>query len=288
MVRRRIGGKQLVVWLVAALGLSGAGCMGHDRAALVPPPMGVIPSELSKVTLPPYVIEAPDVLDIQVFTDSLDVLKPPVALSPQSISGPHLVNPDGVVRLGIWGSVNVSGLSIEQATEAIRQHVFKRMQSDYRIRVKVDKPDKLLVVVDVLAYNSKPYYIITDGAGFGEQIFSFPITGGETVLDALARVGGLPDIASKRNIWIARRSPTPGNGEQIIPIDYVGMTQHGVAQTNYQVLPGDRIYVRAEKIFRFDRFLQKTLAPIERLLGVTLLGSSTRNSLRGQTSNSGL
>ena len=127
----------------------------------------------------------------------------------------------------------------------------------------------------MLAYNSKQYYVIADGAGFGEQIYSFPITGGETVLDALARINGLPDIAIKRNIWVARRSPMPGNAEQLLPVDYVAITQHAIAQTNYQVMPGDRIYVKAEGIFAFDRFLQKVLTPIERVLGMTLLGSST-------------
>src|SRR5262249_37650136 len=146
-------------------------------------------------------------------------------------------------------------------------------------KFKVDSPSKLFVIVDVLAYNSKTYYVITDGAGFGEQIFSFPLLGGETVLDALSRVNGLPDIASKRDIWIARRSPMPGIPEQILPIDYVAITQHAVTQTNYQVMPGDRVYVKAQGIFRFDRMLQKVLTPIERLLGITLLGSSAVNSI---------
>jgi polysaccharide export outer membrane protein len=165
------------------------------------------------------------------------------------------------------------------------------MQTDKKFsdKLKVDKPDKLFVVVDVLAYNSKTYYVVTDGAGFGEQIYSFPITGGETVLDALARVNGLPEIASKRDIWVARRSPVPGTPEQMMPVDYVGITQHAIAQTNYQILPGDRIYVKAEEIFRVDRFLQKVLTPVERVLGVTLLGASTYNNIsgRGLGSNGG-
>jgi polysaccharide biosynthesis/export protein len=282
--------KQLVL-LTAVLALTGAGCFSHDNWNFVPPPPGVLPSELNKITLPPYVIEAPDVLLIEVYADSLDVTKPPVSLWPQPISGQHLVNLDGTVRLGIWGSVPVAGLTLDEARDAVRQHVFKRMQEDKRIsdKFKVDDPKKLFTIVDVLAYNSKTYYVIMDGAGFGEQIVSMPIMGGETVLDALARVNGLQDIASKRNIWIARRSPVPGNCEQILPIDYVGITQHAVALTNYQVLPGDRIYVKAEAIFRFDRFLQKVLTPVERLLGITLLGSSAVNSISNRNnSNSGV
>jgi polysaccharide export outer membrane protein len=287
MALRRFGGKQMIFGLAAFLCFIGAGCMGHDKGAFIPPPPGVIPSELSKVTLPPYVIEAPDVLLIEVYADSLDVTKPPVALWPQSISGQHLVRIDGTVGLGIWGEVNLSGKSMSQATELIRQHVFKRMQQDKRIgdKFKVDVPEKLLVIVDVLAYNSKTYYVIADGGGFGEQIYPFSITGNETVLDALAKISGLPDIASKRDIWLARRSPMPGMGEQIMPVDYVAITQHAIAQTNYQVMPGDRIYVKAQQIVRIDRFLQKALSPLERLLGITLLGSSTVNSIQNRTTS---
>jgi hypothetical protein len=43
--------------------------------------------------------------------------------------------------------------------------------------------------------------------------------------------------------------------------------------------------VRAEKVFRVDGYLQKMLTPIERLLGVTLLGSSTYNSVTNRRQN---
>jgi polysaccharide export outer membrane protein len=55
-----------------------------------------------------------------------------------------------------------------------------------------------------------------------------------------------------------------------------------VTLTNYQLLPGDRVYVKAEKIFRVDSWLQKTLSPIERVLGITILGASTVNEIKGQ------
>ena len=58
--------------------------------------------------------------------------------------------------------------------------------------------------VDVLSYNSKYYYVITDGGGYGQQVYPFLVTGNETVLDALAKVNGLPAVADKRKIWVAR------------------------------------------------------------------------------------
>ena len=186
--------------------------------------------------------------------------------------------------------MSVAGLTTEQAREAVRRHVFDVMRTHPQADLKftqVDDPSKLLVAVDVTTYNSKAYYVITDGAGFGEQIYRFPIQGYETVLDALANINGLPAVGSKRHVWVARRTPNCNQPEQILPVDYIGLTQHGITTTNYQILPGDRVYVRADEAFRIDGYLQKVLTPIERLLGVTLLGSSAYNSVtnRRQTTN---
>src|SRR6185369_3535873 len=138
-------------------------------------------------------------------------------------------------------------------------------------------------------YNSKRYYVITDGGGLGagEQVVSLPITGSETVMDAIANVGGLSDVSSRRNIWVARRTPHPGQPWQILPVDWVGMTQHGITYTNYQIMPGDRIYVKAQKLVTIDRTLARIFAPIERVFGITLLGASTVNQIQGRGSGFG-
>lgn len=283
-----------IIRLAPLMSLLFCGCLGmHGHGAHLEGPMvtipvdGNVPTELSKITLPPYVIEPPDVLLIEVYLPPQKGKEAngPIALYPQPISGQHLVRLDGSVGLGIWGSVQVTGLTTNQATDAVRQYIFNQIKNDdiiKKIAAPVSKPEQLLVVVDVLAYNSKTYFVITDGAGYGEQLYEFPIQGSETVLSALARVGGIPTVGSKRNIWVARRTPHHGQPEQILPVDYVGTTQHGIALTNYQILPGDRVYVKSEKIFRVDSFLQKLLTPVERILGVTLLGSSTVNSINGR------
>lgn len=274
----------LMLACVASLGCLG----GHPHHAPSGPAAptfaqpAAVPSELSKISLPPYVVEPPDILLIEVYTLPQTKGQPATILSPQPISGQHLIRPDGTVNLGIWGTLPVSGLTTEQIRDNVRNFVFNQMKSLPFIKEKgteVDDPNKLFVVVDVIAYNSKAYYVITDGAGYGEQIYRFPIQGHETVIDALAGINGLPLVGSKRDIWVARRTPHPGQPDQIMPVDYVALTQHGVTQTNYQILPGDRIYVKAEKVFAVDGFLQKFITPIERVLGVTLLGSSTYNSI---------
>lgn len=281
--------------LLAVLCAVASGCMstqGHlpdPPAASLAAPIAHVPTELSKVQLPPYVIEAPDVLLIDVYTLPKEKGQPATVLLPQPIGGQHLIAVDGTVNLGIWGQVSVTGLTKEQAKERIRAHVYDRMKNDPVINEHgnvVDDPSKLFIALDVFAYNSKSYYIITDGAGYGEQIYRFPIMGHETVLDALANINGLPMVGSKQQIWIARRTPFNGqHSQQILPVDYVGITQHGHASSNYQLFPGDRIYVRAERVFRVDGYLQKMLTPIERLLGLTLLGGSAYNSISGRGLN---
>jgi polysaccharide export outer membrane protein len=273
-----------------------------------------VPRELSKITLPSYVIEAPDNLLIEVvrvgnfpvtvtdekgeektlekplIVDGKPVIvdgketKVPVTrlgsqrLPIQAISGPFQVRIDGTVGLGFWGSVTVAGLSLEQAQQAIKEHLLR--SETLGPKGLGAKPESLVVIVDVLAYNSKRYYVILDGGGYGEQVIPFPITGSETVLDALANVFGLQSVASKRNIWVARRCPHPDQPWQILPVDWIGITQHGYTNTNYQIMPGDRIYVKAQRIVTFDTALARVIQPIERLFGITLLGVNTVNQFK--------
>ncbi len=191
----------------------------------------------------------------------------------QQIRGDHLVRPDGTVSLGTYGSVMVAGLTLDQAKEAIEKHLNKYML----------KPE---VAVDVSGYNSKVYYVIFDGAGFGEQVFRFPVTGNETVLDAVANVNGLPPVAWKKRIWIAR--PTrDGEADQVMPVDWAGISRRAAMGTNYQVLPGDRLYVQAEPLITTDTYLGRFLAPFERIMGFSIFGASTVRTLQFRGDNGG-
>lgn len=179
----------------------------------------------------------------------------------QQIAGEHLIGPDGHLNLGIYGSVYVSGLTVDEARLAIESKL-----SEF-----LDQPK---VSVDVLIYNSKFYYIVTEGAGFGDNVVRIPITGNETVLDAVAQVGGLQQISSKR-IWISRPAPKESGCDQILPIDWNAITRGASTATNYQVLPGDRIFVSQDRLIAVNSLVTKVLNPVERMFGFTLLGAQT-------------
>jgi len=184
----------------------------------------------------------------------------------QQIRGEHLIRPDGTVGLGNYGSVFVAGMTLPQVKCAIEQHLSKTLL----------KPE---VSVDVAAFNSKFYYVITDLAGYGEQVIKLPATGNETVLDAIANIGGLSPVSTKK-LWISRPAPPGECIDQILPVDWKGITRRGHTRTNYQILPGDRVFVMGQPFTKLDANMARVLAPVERVLGTTLLGSSTVFSLQ--------
>lgn len=283
----RIRGARWAVLAAAAAVLPAVGCVhhqgmhGHQQPIAVPSPEAV-PGELRKVSLPEYVIEPPDVLRIEAIIRVPDEKGKPTdsirSLPLQPVWGEYQVRPDGTVFLGVYGSVPVAGYTMKQAAAAVREAVAKQVFTD----ADGLKPDTLLVVLDVTQYNSKWYYVFTDGGGAGEQTVRFPITGSETVLDAITNVGGLSSVSSKRNIWVARRTPHAGQPEQILPVDWVGLSQHGFTATNYQIMPGDRVYIKAQRLVTIDTTLARIIQPVERVLGVTLLGTTTVNTISGR------
>jgi polysaccharide biosynthesis/export protein len=322
------GGALAAVLLLTA----GGGCRLTRNQVLMAklPPEGPSPRELTKISLPTYVIEPPDVLLI----DAVKVVpKPPYHIEPldtleifvlgtlpdqniagpypveadgtimlgpaygaikvsdmtlaeardavrkhlegiltapevsvslgnsagqQQIEGEHLVGPDGTVNLGTYGSVYVAGMTLSEAREAIEQHLTEFL----------DEPD---ISVDIFAYNSKFYYVVTEGANLGDQIQRIPITGNETVLDAITQIGGLSRISSK-TIWIARPAPSDGSGcAQILPVNWRAIVDAADTATNWQVMPGDRIFVAEDKLVALDNFVDKLVGPFERVIGFNLL-----------------
>jgi protein involved in polysaccharide export with SLBB domain len=185
----------------------------------------------------------------------------------QQVRGEHLVRADGTINLGVYGSVYIAGLTLCQAQTVIEAHLSQFFAD----------PE---VSLDVFAYNSKLFYVVVDGGGYGMQVIPFPITGNETVLDAIARMGGIPAVGSRKHIWVAR--PTPANHEcvQILPVDWLAIVQSGSTRTNYQLFPGDRVYIKADPLICLDNMIAKIVSPIERLFGVALLGTSVVNQIR--------
>ena len=190
----------------------------------------------------------------------------------QQIAGNHTIGPDGFITLGSYGRVYVSGLTIDECRDAIEFYLSKHL----------DHPQ---VAVDIFSYNSKGYYVIFQSSGMGERVLKYPYTGNETVLDAIANTDGL-QYNSSRRIWVAR---PVGNSNKpvILPVDWVDITAYGKTDTNYQLLPGDRVFVVEDRFMSLDGTLAKIFAPFERIMGFTLLGVNTATRLSGNVLQGG-
>ena len=208
----------------------------------------------------------------RILTNPQVMVTLPNATAKQIVAGPHLVRPDGTVGLGIYGGVFVAGMSLTEAKCAIERHLSDHMYA----------PE---VAIDVLEYRSKVYYVIADGGGTGDRVYRLPSTGNETVLDAVAQVNGLPAIANKGQIWIARPSPHCNCPDQLLHVDWDAIARGAQTCTNYQLLPGDRLYVKADCYTTFDNKLARITRPIERMLGLTLLGSAVVRVVEGDAFN---
>ncbi|MDB5342788.1 MAG: polysaccharide export protein [Schlesneria sp.] len=247
--------------------VSGTYRIGTDGKIDLGPAYGKIPVSNMTVSAAEAVIRKHLVDNVGLKSPELQVSLEDTE-SPQPVSGEHLVRPDGRVSLGIYGELFVAGMTLPEAGAAVKQHLESNGIHDPKVSV------------DVAAYNSKLYYVITDGGGYGESVTRLPYTGNETVLDAIAQIQGLPEVSSKR-IWIARPAPAGSCSAQILEVAWEDIAALGQTDTNFQILPGDRVYIQADKLVAFDNYIEKIVAPFERIFGVSLLGFQVLRNSKG-------
>ncbi|HEY1786194.1 MAG TPA: polysaccharide biosynthesis/export family protein [Pirellulales bacterium] len=185
------------------------------------PSQPALPRELDKGLLAEYRIQPGDVLLLE--TESLD--------SPVRFPGDQTVLPDGMIDLGRYGRRIVAGKTVEQIEQDVQELV----------RAGGDKETK--VNVRLTTMRGAVYYVLGEANSPG----AFPLTGRETVLDGILAAGGISSRASTCNILLSRPSD-PHGCRVVLPICYRHITQMGDTSTNYQLRPGDRIYIATRTV----------------------------------------
>src|SRR5918993_2331572 len=151
MDRRRLE-RRWSGWLMAVAFLGSSGCQTvktpEEKIAA-----SNMPAEFTKVSMPEYVVEPPDLLLVEVLE----------ALPGRPITGERLVRPDGKITLGFYGEVYVAGLTTTEIKERVVLHLRKFLPDEVlgltNIDPKTDQPrpvaprDSDRVFVDVTAYN---------------------------------------------------------------------------------------------------------------------------------------
>jgi polysaccharide biosynthesis/export protein len=208
-----------------------SGCAGTGRRheARHIPDRGVIDPEqareLEKTTMPRYVVEPPDELEVMI--------KP---TPPDWNLNNVTVQQDGLIDLGFIGDVYVVGLTLEQVEQQIAQQL---AQQAVQSGQKPEQPYR--VSVRLASAQSKYYYVM----GTVQTQGRFPIKGSDTVLDAILQAGLKSNSLPEKAFLV--RPHRPGEYDQVLKIDWCGIRERGDTLTNYQLFPGDRVIVPGTK-----------------------------------------
>lgn len=203
-----------------------------------------LPTELAKAALQPHRMEAGDVI----------VIEPNDFNGPVRLQSDQTVQQDGTIDLGSYGRVYVAGHStfeIQQKVEqSIKQVEFAKRERRIALATYNGTPPTpeedvdLGVTVRLVNQESSNIYVMGEVNAPG----SYPIDGNETVLDALISAGGLTGNSNDHKIILTR--PQLGGAPRVIlPVCYQQILQLGDVSTNYQLQPGDRIYVPSMTIW---------------------------------------
>ncbi|QDV87439.1 SLBB domain protein [Stieleria magnilauensis] len=203
-----------------------------------------IPRENAKSALPLHSLQPGDALLIEPVNQDRDLRLP----------ADQAVLADGTVDLGPYGRVIVVGRNLEQAEALIERQITDQIRQQISackpfvspdVKESLSKPP-LPDDCDTIAINVRLLEPVHRFYVFGEVNApgSFPLTGSETVLDAIVSAGGLTSSANPCQILLAR--PTdPGECRVTLPVCYREIVQMGNTATNYQLQPGDRVFVAA-------------------------------------------
>jgi protein involved in polysaccharide export with SLBB domain len=191
--------------------------LGTDAKALrasapVPAP---VPRELAMSLLPPHVVEPGEALLVQLVEPNAQYQFP----------SDQTVLPDGTIDLVRYGRHIVAGKTLPEIETLVREAIKAKEKNAVAVTVRLTKPAKVFYVLGE---------VTTPGA--------FPITGRDTVLSAILQAGGVTRRASEQNAVLSRPT-TPEGCRVVYPVCYTNIVQLGDTTTNYQIQPGDRIFV---------------------------------------------
>ncbi len=129
--------------------------------------------------------------------------------------------------------------------------------------VPPDASDK--VFVDISGFNSMNYYVQGDVLITGRN----PSTGNETVLDALQYAGGLMSTADPKQISLIRPE-RKGRPAKVYKVDLEAIQERGEVATNYQIFPGDRLFVGRNEVVKKTAEMDRLNAPLQTMTGMML------------------
>lgn len=188
-----------------------AAAKSHASAALPTPARSVDDVSTSAGATPKpaeYLVGEGDVLNVSVWRE------PEIS---QTVS----VRPDGKISLPLMGEATVTGLSPRQIQELVTD----------RLKSVLNNPQ---VTISVTEVRSKMVYITGSVGRPGEYSAVAPMT----VLQLIARAGGLTEFANRKNIYVLR-----AGAKGRVHFNYKEVVKGRSLEQNVLLQPGDTVVV---------------------------------------------
>jgi protein involved in polysaccharide export with SLBB domain len=185
--------------------------------AQVQQPSAVAPQAESSSTLDNYILSPNDIVLVKVFEDP-------------DLDSQHRISQDGTINFPLIGVVQISGRTVTQAANTIRDRLLKGYLRNPQVRV------------NVIQYASRRITIL----GQVQKPGSYVLPNEERcdLLQAIAMAGGFTRLADEGRVLVRRNV----NGvDTILKINAHSETKNGSSEL-FEVQPDDKITVR-ERIF---------------------------------------
>lgn len=190
---------------------------------------------------PDYVIEPPDI--VRVVVDDAKFISAEQKLQASTIIFESVVQPDGKLEIGGVGSVGITGLTCEQAADAVQLHLKS-------LKGKSAQVDCGKVIVEIAKANSKVAYLIHKST-LGDQVQRMPLLKATTVKQLLSEaVWSHPVELGKCKITLIRSEGLQGEQEQRIEINFSDKSDAPGEDATQLLEPGDRVVAEPAEVIQ--------------------------------------
>jgi len=234
----------------------------YNSAVMMRTERGFVFDEAPTDTVSEYILSTSDIIGFQLYTNKGTSIIDVTAI-PESVRGgaamrsgeTYLIEPDGFVKLPILERTKLEGLTIREAEVLLEQEYAKFYINSF---VKLKVMNRRIVV-------------FPGGSGKAQVI---PLENENmTILEALGKVGGLPDVAKSYKIKLIRGDL---KNPKVYLFDF--STIEGIKRSDFVLQANDIIQV--EKRSDAFRELVRDVAPVISLLASTVTLIIVINNLK--------
>ena len=162
------------------------------------------------------------------------------------------VGPDGTVTLRLVGTVKVEGLSLDEATSAIKA----------KASVPLNHPELSLTLKEFV----KPHFTIY---GEVQKPGVYDMHGGVTVLQAIAISGGQKETSKQTQVVLLRK--VSGDLAEVKVINTKTMSTADGVREDFALKPDDMIIVPKNKLGKLEPYVRVSSMALGGLWGVAVL-----------------